>query len=141
MRLSWNEVRVRAATFRVLFQSVMEPAQRRAQGAHYTTEKNILKVIEPLFMDDLRAEFERLKSRAPYPCSKRIRKRVPVACATFSSVRMDGGTRPLSILATADCVVFIRTANSTWVKPASVRALINARATSNSGPSFSYALR
>ena len=57
MRLSWNEVRVRAATFRVLFQSVMEPAQRRAQGAHYTTEKNILKVIEPLFMDDLRAEF------------------------------------------------------------------------------------
>ena len=57
MRLSWNEVRVRAAAFRVLFQSVMEPAQRRAQGAHYTTEKNILKVIEPLFMDDLRAEF------------------------------------------------------------------------------------
>ena len=35
---------------------------RRAQGAHYTTEKNILKVIEPLFLDDLRAEFERLKS-------------------------------------------------------------------------------
>ena len=32
-------------------------------GAHYTTEKNILKVIEPLFMDDLRAEFGRLKSR------------------------------------------------------------------------------
>ena len=41
----------------------MEPAERRAQGAHYTTEKNILKVIEPLFMDDLRAEFERLKAR------------------------------------------------------------------------------
>ena len=36
---------------------------RRAQGAHYTTEKNILKVIEPLFMDDLRAQFARLKSR------------------------------------------------------------------------------
>ena len=41
----------------------MEPAERRAKGAHYTTEKNILKVIEPLFMDDLRAEFGRLKSR------------------------------------------------------------------------------
>jgi len=48
------------AIFGALFQSVMAPAERRAKGAHYTTEKNILKVIEPLFLDDLRAEFERL---------------------------------------------------------------------------------
>ena len=41
----------------------MDPEERRAIGAHYTTEKNILKVIEPLFMDDLRAEFSQLKSR------------------------------------------------------------------------------
>ena len=41
----------------------MDPAERRAQGAHYTTEKNILKVIEPLFMDDLRAEFGRVRKR------------------------------------------------------------------------------
>ena len=51
------------AIFGALFQSVMDPKKRREIGAHYTTEKNILKVIEPLFMDDLRAEFERLKSR------------------------------------------------------------------------------
>ena len=51
------------AIFGALFQSVMEPADRRAQGAHYTTEKNILKVIEPLFLDDLRAEFQRLQAR------------------------------------------------------------------------------
>ncbi len=51
------------AIFGALFQSVMEPADRRAQGAHYTTEKNILKVIEPLFLDDLRAEFRRLQVR------------------------------------------------------------------------------
>ena len=51
------------AIFGALFQSVMDAVERRAQGAHYTTEKNILKVIEPLFMDDLRAEFERLQSR------------------------------------------------------------------------------
>ena len=51
------------AIFGALFQSVMEPAERRAQGAHYTTEKNILRVIEPLFFDDLRAEFRRLQSR------------------------------------------------------------------------------
>ena len=51
------------AIFGALFQSVMAPAERRAQGAHYTTEKNILKVIEPLFLDDLRAEFKRLQAR------------------------------------------------------------------------------
>ena len=38
------------AIFGSLFQSIMEPEERRAIGAHYTTERNILKVIEPLFM-------------------------------------------------------------------------------------------
>ena len=56
----WSKIS--PAIFGALFQSVMEPAERRAQGAHYTTEKNILKVIEPLFLDDLRAEFEKIKS-------------------------------------------------------------------------------
>ncbi len=51
------------AIFGALFQAVMEPSERRSQGAHYTTEKNILKVIEPLFLDDLRAEFRRLRDR------------------------------------------------------------------------------
>ncbi len=60
-RFDWSNIS--PAIFGSLFQSVMDPEQRRAQGAHYTTEKNILKVIEPLFMDDLRAEFERLKAR------------------------------------------------------------------------------
>ncbi|MBI1339449.1 class I SAM-dependent DNA methyltransferase [bacterium] len=46
------------AIFGSLFQSVMDARERRAVGAHYTTEKNILKVIGPLFMDDLRAEFD-----------------------------------------------------------------------------------
>ena len=57
----WSDIS--PAIFGALFQSVMDPDERRAQGAHYTTEQNILKVIEPLFMDDLRAEFARLKSR------------------------------------------------------------------------------
>jgi hypothetical protein len=51
------------AIFGSLFQSVMDKAQRRAQGAHYTTEKNILKVIQPLFLDTLRQEFEVIKAR------------------------------------------------------------------------------
>ena len=57
-RFDWSKVS--PAIFGSLFQSVMEPAQRRAEGAHYTTERNILKVIEPLFLDGLRAEFEQI---------------------------------------------------------------------------------
>ena len=60
-RFDWSSIS--PAIFGALFQSVMDQRERRAAGAHYTTEKNILKVIEPLFMDDLRAEFGRLRSR------------------------------------------------------------------------------
>ena len=60
-RFDWTAIS--PAIFGALFQAVMEPADRRAQGAHYTTEKNILKVIEPLFLDDLRAEFQNLQKR------------------------------------------------------------------------------
>ncbi len=60
-RFDWTAIS--PAIFGALFQSVLEPVERRAQGAHYTTEKNILKVIEPLFLDDLRAEFQRIKRR------------------------------------------------------------------------------
>ena len=60
-RFDWSNIS--PAIFGALFQSVMDPEERRAQGAHYTTEKNILKVIEPLFLDDLRAEFARLQVR------------------------------------------------------------------------------
>jgi len=58
-RFDWTPIS--PAIFGSLFQSVMDPKERRAKGAHYTTEKNILKVIGPLFLDDLRAEFEHLK--------------------------------------------------------------------------------
>jgi hypothetical protein len=58
---TWEDIS--PAIFGSLFQSVMETKERRAQGAHYTTERNILKVIQPLFLDDLRAELESLKQR------------------------------------------------------------------------------
>lgn len=51
------------AIFGSLFQSVMDRDERRKAGAHYTTEKNIMKVIGPLFLDDLRAEFGVLRAR------------------------------------------------------------------------------
>ena len=51
------------AIFGSLFQSVMKTEERRHAGAHYTTEKNILKVIQPLFLDALNEEFQRLCER------------------------------------------------------------------------------
>lgn len=60
-RFDWSEIS--PAIFGSLFQSVMNAEERRNQGAHYTNESNILKVIEPLFLDALRGEFERLKAR------------------------------------------------------------------------------
>jgi hypothetical protein len=60
-RFDWGKVS--PAIFGSLFQSVMDAKERRAKGAHYTTEANILKVIGPLFLDDLRAEFDKIKTR------------------------------------------------------------------------------
>lgn len=58
---SWDAIS--PAIFGALFQSVMNPQERRALGAHYTTEQNIMKVIQPLFLDGLWAEFEQIKAR------------------------------------------------------------------------------
>ncbi len=49
------------AIFGALFQSIMDPKARRNLGAHYTSEENILKLIEPLFLDDLSAELAAAK--------------------------------------------------------------------------------
>lgn len=53
--LDWG--RISPAIFGSLFQSVMNPTERRNLGAHYTSEANILKLIRPLFLDDLWSEF------------------------------------------------------------------------------------
>lgn len=60
-RHDWSGVS--PAIFGSLFQSVMSADQRRRIGAHYTSEANILKVIGPLFLDDLAAELDRLVAR------------------------------------------------------------------------------
>lgn len=52
--------------FGSLFQSVMDPEQRHDLGGHYTSEKNILKVIKPLFLDGLKNEFESHKNNKRY---------------------------------------------------------------------------
>ena len=58
----FNWTKVSPALFGSLFQTVMLPIEQRQDGAHYTSERNILKTIQPLFLDDLRDEFERLKN-------------------------------------------------------------------------------
>lgn len=60
-RHDWSGVS--PAIFGSLFQSVMDAKERRAKGAHYTTEANILKVIGPLFLDDLNAELDKIAAR------------------------------------------------------------------------------
>lgn len=57
--LDWG--RISPAIFGSLFQSVMDEKARRNLGAHYTSEKNILKLIKPLFLDELWKEFEKAK--------------------------------------------------------------------------------
>ena len=58
-RFDWS--RISPAVFGSLFQAVMEPKERRQIGGHYTSERDILRVIRSLFLDDLRAEFRRVR--------------------------------------------------------------------------------
>jgi hypothetical protein len=58
--LDWSKIS--PAIFGSMFQSVMNPTERRNLGAHYTSEKNILKLIKPLFLDELWQEFEAIKT-------------------------------------------------------------------------------
>lgn len=58
----FNWTAVSPALFGSLFQTVMMPEEQRQEGAHYTSERNILKTIRPLFLDELHAEFEKIRS-------------------------------------------------------------------------------
>lgn len=79
--LNWSDIS--PAIFGAMFQGVLEAhtpdekrqASRRELGAHYTSERNILRVIDPLFMDGLRAEFA--KARHSKPRLKALYDRLP----------------------------------------------------------------
>ena len=58
--LDWGKIS--PAIFGSMFQGVMDADKRRNLGAHYTSERNILKLIKPLFLDELWAEFEKVKN-------------------------------------------------------------------------------
>ena len=55
----WSEIS--PTIFGAIFESTLNPETRRSGGMHYTSIENIHKVIDPLFLDDLKTEFEKLK--------------------------------------------------------------------------------
>ncbi len=54
----WSEIS--PTIFGAVFESTLNPETRRKGGMHYTSIENIHKVIDPLFMDDLKAEFAKI---------------------------------------------------------------------------------
>ena len=56
----WSEIS--PTIFGAVFESTLNPETRRSGGMHYTSIENIHKVIDPLFLDDLKAEFESIVS-------------------------------------------------------------------------------
>lgn len=59
-QLDWSEIN--PDIFGSMFQAVIDPKERCSLGQHYTSVQNIMKVIKPLFLDPLYAEFENIKS-------------------------------------------------------------------------------
>ncbi|PKG34170.1 DNA methyltransferase [Psychrobacter sp. Sarcosine-3u-12] len=55
-RLNWAEIN--PDIFGSMFQAVIDPEQRGSLGQHYTSVSNIMKVIQPLFLDELRGELD-----------------------------------------------------------------------------------
>lgn len=58
-RFDWSKIS--PTIFGAVFESTLNPETRRAGGMHYTSIENIHKVIDPLFLDDLKAELEEIK--------------------------------------------------------------------------------
>ena len=56
----WSEIS--PTIFGAVFESTLNPETRRSGGMHYTSIENIHKVIDPLFLDDLKKQLEELKA-------------------------------------------------------------------------------
>ncbi len=56
----WSEIS--PTIFGAVFESTLNPETRRSGGMHYTSIENIHKVIDPLFLDELKGELEKIKA-------------------------------------------------------------------------------
>ena len=94
---AYNWSKVNPAIFGSMFQVVLDKKARRQTGAHYTTEDNILRVIRPLFLDDLHSEFEEAKSGSN---RKKSLEKFQVKLAGLTFLDPACGSRQLS----SDCI-------------------------------------
>ena len=68
----WSEIS--PTIFGAVFESTLNPETRRSGGMHYTSIENIHKVIDPLFLDGLKAELEGIKAmKEPRAQEKRVK--------------------------------------------------------------------
>ncbi|WP_294138253.1 DNA methyltransferase [Sphingomonas sp.] len=81
-RLRWNQIN--ADIFGSMIQVIVDPAHRHETGMHYTSVPNILKVLDPLFLDELRAEALRL----PLADSSREKTRLKALLNRLSKIRV-----------------------------------------------------
>ncbi|MCI5729223.1 MAG: methylase [Clostridia bacterium] len=61
---NFNWAEISPTIFGAVFESTLNPETRRSGGMHYTSIENIHKVIDPLFLDDLKAELAEIKEIA-----------------------------------------------------------------------------
>ena len=66
---SFDWANISPTIFGAVFESTLNPETRRSGGMHYTSIQNIHKVIDPLFLNELKAEFEQIKQ---YKTDKKI---------------------------------------------------------------------
>ena len=71
-RFDWSFVS--PVIFGSLFESVISSKARRMSGSHYTSETNVLKVINPLFMNKLWEEFDKIKNGRPNTVLKNLKQ-------------------------------------------------------------------
>lgn len=77
----WSQIS--PTIFGAVFESTLNPETRRSGGMHYTSIENIHKVIDPLFLDELREEFDEIKALKV----QKIRKdRVYAFCQKLSNL-------------------------------------------------------
>lgn len=88
-RFHWSHIS--PAVFGSMFQLVKSKEARRGDGEHYTSEKNILKTIEPLFLDELRSEANRLIKAKSTPVKKLREFRDSLANMVFADMACGAG--------------------------------------------------
>lgn len=70
--VNWSKIS--PTIFGGIFESTLNPETRRKGGMHYTSPENIHKVIDPLFLDDLKAEFDAIRNDEDLSVIKRRNK-------------------------------------------------------------------